>query len=256
MKIKLDLHIHSKLSPDGCMSIDQIVSEAKARGLNGIAVCDHDRVNAALPEYDDFVLIPAVEVTTECGHLLGLFVSAPIETRSLEEASAAIRAQGGLSVIAHPFEHSNDEGRLDDVMDCLDAVEVWNGRADRKNHRANEMARELAKRFSKPVTAGSDAHVPAEIGNGIAVFEVESLSPASVRSAIVNGADFVEGRRGKASSVAKSQLAKRRVSGAGAASYVKWTLFAAKCCVQDIFTWEEKTYVFSGKDRQEGKEGT
>lgn len=43
MEVKLDLHIHSAHSPDGRMSLDEIVSCARARGLQGVAVCDHDR---------------------------------------------------------------------------------------------------------------------------------------------------------------------------------------------------------------------
>ena len=38
MEVKLDLHIHSEHSPDGRMSLDEIVSCARARGLQGVAV--------------------------------------------------------------------------------------------------------------------------------------------------------------------------------------------------------------------------
>ena len=43
MEVKLDLHIHSEHSPDGRMALDEIVACARARGLQGVAVCDHDR---------------------------------------------------------------------------------------------------------------------------------------------------------------------------------------------------------------------
>ena len=43
MEVRFDLHIHSEHSPDGCMPLDEIVSCARARGLQGVAVCDHDR---------------------------------------------------------------------------------------------------------------------------------------------------------------------------------------------------------------------
>lgn len=42
MTIRLDLHVHSQRSADGCMSISEIVAQARKRGLQGVAVCDHD----------------------------------------------------------------------------------------------------------------------------------------------------------------------------------------------------------------------
>ena len=81
MELKLDLHIHSQRSPDGIMTLDEIVSLAKARGLDGAAVCDHDLALTQAPEYDGFLLIPGVEVSTQLGHLLGLFVAGPVDTR-------------------------------------------------------------------------------------------------------------------------------------------------------------------------------
>lgn len=90
-------------------------------------------------------------------------------------------------------------------------------------------------------TAGSDAHLPEEIGNGVVTLEVDALTLPAVRAALLRGATAVDGRRGKARYVAESQLTKRRRTHAGAAAYAKWALFAAKCCLQDI-TWKEETY--------------
>lgn len=143
--------------------------------------------------------------------------------------------------MAHPFERSSDAQRLDAYLDRLDGIEVWNGRADRKNPQANAMACALAQRAQKPVTAGSDAHLPEEIGNGVVTLEVDALTLPAVRAALLRGATAVDGRRGKARYVAESQLTKRRRTHAGAAAYAKWALFAAKCCLQDI-TWKEETY--------------
>ena len=204
MEVKLDLHIHSEHSPDGRMALDEIVACARARGLQGVAVCDHDRALTETWDAPDFLLIPGIELSTDRGHLLGLFVTEQIEARELDAAIDAVHACGGLAVMAHPFERSSDAQRLDAYLDRLDGIEVWNGRADRKNPQANAMACALAQRAAKPVTA-------------------------------------VDGRRGKARYVAESQLTKRRRTHAGAAAYVKWALFAAKCCLQDI-TWKGETY--------------
>ena len=53
MELRLDLHIHSERSFDGCMSLSEIVALARERGLNGVAICDHDRVLDEVPEFDD-----------------------------------------------------------------------------------------------------------------------------------------------------------------------------------------------------------
>ena len=225
MEVKLDLHIHSEHSPDGRMALDEIIACARARGLQGVAVCDHDRALTETWDAPDFLLIPGIELSTDRGHLLGLFVTEQIEARELDAAIDAVHACGGLAVMAHPF----------------DGIEVWNGRADRKNPQANAMACALAQRAAKPVTAGSDAHLPEEIGNGVVTLEADALTLPAVRAALLRGATAVDGRRGKARYVAESQLTKRRRTHAGAAAYVKWALFAAKCCLQDI-TWKGETY--------------
>ena len=241
MKLTLDLHVHSDASFDGRMSVRQIALLAKARGIDGVAICDHDVVYTGPTEVEGVLIIPGAEFSTEHGHLLGLFVTEQIEARELDAAIDAVHACGGLAVMAHPFERSSDAQRLDAYLDRLDGIEVWNGRADRKNPQANAMACALAQRAAKPVTAGSDAHLPEEIGNGVVTLEADALTLPAVRAALLRGATAVDGRRGKARYVAESQLTKRRRTHAGAAAYVKWVLFAAKCCLQDI-TWKGKTY--------------
>ena len=98
MEVRFDLHIHSEHSPDGRMSLDEIVSCARARGLQGVAVCDHDRALTETWDAPDFLLIPGVELSTDQGHLLGLFVTEQIEARELGAAIDAVHACGGLAV--------------------------------------------------------------------------------------------------------------------------------------------------------------
>ena len=78
--MKLDLHIHSKYSPDGRMEIEDIIKTAKARGLDGVAVTDHNSVKGGLSALEfckgsDFLVIPGIEVSTTKGHVLGLGVA-------------------------------------------------------------------------------------------------------------------------------------------------------------------------------------
>jgi len=235
MEVKLDLHVHSQRSPDGVMTIEEIASLAKAKGLRGAAICDHDLALLDAPELPDFLIIPGVEVSTQFGHLLGLFVTGPVETRDFFAAVDIIHAQGGLAVLAHPFEHSRDGSRLAPAVPLLDGIEVQNSRADRKIHDANALARDFAQVCHLRPFGGSDAHCPPEVGNSFTRVEVRELTLDAVRDALMTGEVFAQGRRSCAWYAARSQLTKRKKTGARPLAYAKWAAFAAKCCFEDIF---------------------
>lgn len=243
MELRLDLHIHSERSPDGCMPLAEIVERAKRAGLDGAAVCDHDRTLEDLPAFPGFLLIPGVEVSTEYGHLLGLFVREPVETREFQKAVERIHSQGGLAVLAHPFEHARDPGRIAPIAPLLDGVEVWNSRAERKNRSANAQAEAFAQAHGLCRFAGSDAHVPQEIGHGVTTVRAEERTLAGVKAALLAGGTAVSGCRSRAWYTARSQFVKRRKTGAGPASYAKWAAFALKCCAQDLMRKGEETDV-------------
>ena len=234
MELKLDLHIHTEASHDGRMPVRDVIARAKALGLNGIAVCDHDRVFLDDVREPDFLVIRGAEFSTEYGHLLAYFLTAPIPGGTLPELVEAIHGQGGLAVLAHPFEHSADQARLEPIAGLLDGVEVWNSRADRKNRRANEMALAFAQAHGLPFFAGSDAHVPEEIGHGVLTVEAESMDPEAVREALRSGKRRFSGVRSRSVCVAQSQLTRRRKQNAGPKAYLKWALFAAKCWAEDL----------------------
>ena len=65
---RLDLHTHSTFS-DGTCSVAQLIDEARAQGLSGIAVTDHDTL-AHLPEIrtlsreTGFPVLAGLEVST------------------------------------------------------------------------------------------------------------------------------------------------------------------------------------------------
>ena len=234
MELKLDLHIHSAASPDGRMSLQEIAERCKAAGLNGCAVCDHDLVLQQDFSDPDFLLIPGTEVSTEFGHLLGLFVSQPIGTKNFYEAVEHIHAQGGIAVLAHPFEHRTDSARIEPIVPLLDGIEVWNSRAERKIPHANTLAKEFAAKHQLRTFAGSDAHVPQEIGNVTLTAEAESFTLDGAKAALLKNHVAISGRRSPARYTAMSQLTKRKKTGASPAAYIKWGLFAMKCVAQDL----------------------
>ena len=105
MKLLADLHVHSRASLDGRSSVEALIETARTRGLSAITVSDHD-LCTPLPDCKDLFLIPGVEITSANGHILGLFLDAPIDFAALgkfpppAQAIAAIHASGGLAAEA------------------------------------------------------------------------------------------------------------------------------------------------------------
>lgn len=235
MQVSLDLHIHSDYSSDGILRLEEIISGCRAAGLQGCAVCDHERVltdRIDLP--DDFLLIPGVEIATQYGHLLGLFVTQPIETTDFEQAANAIHAQGGLTVMAHPFAHNIPDADLEPAVPLLDGLEVRNSRVEWKHRCANQRAAAFAKKHNLFPHAGSDAHVYEELGAGRITVEVEQLTAAAVKAALLAGQGKIEGKRTRAWCIAQSQYTKRKKLQVHFGYYVQWFIFAVKCALQDL----------------------
>jgi len=163
---KFDLHIHSKYSYDSFLSPEAIIEVAKRKGLNGVAVTDHGTIKGGLATREinrdiDFEVIVGCETETEYGDVLGLFLSREIRPGKFTEVCEEIRAQGGLVVLAHPFR--NGKTLSESLFQYIDFIEGFNARSPRS---LNRKAQELAKVYEMPVVAGSDAHLPFEIGRG------------------------------------------------------------------------------------------
>jgi len=134
-----DVHLHTNLG-DGWISPARLVQTAARRRLSVIAVTDHDHVEGArrveelLAEKDSAVqMITRVEVSTRHGHLLGLFVKkAPRPLRPVQESIDAIKEQGGLVIVPHPFGKlvpSLSRRRIDSLLAAgyeIDAIETYN----------------------------------------------------------------------------------------------------------------------------------
>ncbi|HQE50405.1 MAG TPA: PHP domain-containing protein, partial [Fervidobacterium sp.] len=153
----IDLHIHSKYSFDSLLSPRTILKVAKKKGLTGIAVTDHNTIRGGLEvrkinKDRDFTVIVGSEIQTDIGDIIGLCVNEEIKSRISIEVIEEIKDQGGYVVLPHPFRgHKLNQY----IIELSDAVEVFNGRSTAEE---NFKALELAKRYNKPFTAGSDAH--------------------------------------------------------------------------------------------------
>ena len=185
--MKFDLHIHSKYSYDSFLSPKRIIKVAKRKGLHGVAITDHNTIKGGIEalkidEDEDFQVIVGAEIRTEYGDIIGLFLEDGITTNKFEEVIEKIKSQGGLSVLAHPYRQYKFP---EEIVDKVDLVEVFNARSRKAD---NERAYELAKKFKKPQTAGSDAHLGFEIGRGITIVNSE------VREGLREGNTTIEGK--------------------------------------------------------------
>lgn len=173
-----DVHIHSKYSPDSRLEIDQIITMAKKRDLDFIAISDH---NKFIEHKGDLLVIRAEEVTSTDGHILALFIDGEIPSRlSQEETVDIIHDRNGIAICAHPFRTVNGIGSK--FTNVYDAIESKNGRCKAK---CNLEGQKLAERLKRPITAGSDSHFYDEIGR--VFMEVDASDEESIRRAVLTG---------------------------------------------------------------------
>ena len=177
-----DLHIHSKYSFDSMSDPKKIIKYAKKKGLDGIAITDHNTIEGGLETSKinkdlDFLVIAGAEISTELGDVTGLFLNEEIESKRCVEVIEEIKAQGGIIVLPHPFRgHKN----IAEISKYIDLIEVFNSRC---SFEENKKAEELAKKLKKKVIVGSDAHSLREIGFATISFEGKNL----LKDLILNG---------------------------------------------------------------------
>ncbi|WP_340817846.1 PHP domain-containing protein [Methanolobus sp. WCC4] len=169
--MKFDLHTHTKYSKKcGALPPKKLVHAAMQRGLNGIAVTDHDTIDGALEakkyETKDFAVIIGCEITTNEGEITGLFLHHPIMSKEAEDVIDEIHKQGGIAVVPHPFDtyRAKRLKEVDKYCSKIDAIEVFNSRCI--DEKSNLMARQFALENNMPRVGGSDAHNLNEIGLG------------------------------------------------------------------------------------------
>jgi glycosyltransferase involved in cell wall biosynthesis len=169
--IDVDLHMHTDHSHDCVTPVEVLLATAKARGLGAIAVTDHNEISGALEaraKAQGIQVIVGEEVkTADQGEVIGLFIEELIPRGlTLEQTIAAIKRQGGVVYVPHPFDRMHavpDYEHLLAVLDDVDAIEVFNPRVAIQEF--NEEAARFAAKYRIPAGAGSDAHVAQGLGS-------------------------------------------------------------------------------------------
>lgn len=175
--IKIDLHTHSTISPDGAGSITASDFERllKQGVLDCIAITDHNETSLAQIMHKKLgdKIIVGEEITSTDGEIVGLFLKKTIPPGlSAKQTIKAIREQSGLVYIPHPFEifrKGLQKEVLETIINDIDILEVFNGRG-RMRGKPKE-SEEFAKKYNLVKAASSDAHGFYGIGRTFSIIE-------------------------------------------------------------------------------------
>jgi predicted metal-dependent phosphoesterase TrpH len=187
----IDLHCHTRVrSACSALTPDALVRAARARGLDGVCITEHDALWALddirrLAEEMEFVVVRGMEVTTEVGHVLVFGLDKHhTDMVTLESLHRIVRAEHGLMYLAHP---SRRYGTLppDDLSAYFDSVESQNGT---EGMLQNDNAAQLARGLRLPGIGGSDAHSAREVGVCATDFDAAVSDEASFLAALRSGA--------------------------------------------------------------------
>lgn len=179
----IDLHTHTfPNSDDSFLKPEELFRHAKAAGLDGVCLTDHDTFwdPATLERWSreyELVILPGCEITTEEGHLLAFGLERYLF--GMHRASFVRReadALGAALVAAHPYrrvfspqDHREPhvyQARVETVAtwplwQMVEAIEVLNGRGTPQE---NGFSRDLARRLGKPAVATGDCHKTTDVG--------------------------------------------------------------------------------------------
>ena len=193
--IRAEFHCHTVYSLDSSNRIPQLLKTARERGIQCLAITDHNTIQGALraKEMDPELVIVGEEILTTEGELLAYFLKEKVPKRlSPLETIELLKKQGAFIAVPHVFDRRRHGWRMEDLVGILpyvDALEVFNARCLRG--RINQLGREFAEEQKFAMMAGSDAHSLVELGLA-SVWLPAFNSADELRKALKNGR--IEGR--------------------------------------------------------------
>ena len=195
--LKLDLHIHSKYSGDGLGSPKEIIKVLQKKGLQGIAITDHNTLEGSLQAVKDspkdFTVILGVEISTRDGHIIALNIKENIQRElSLEETVERIIELGGIPIVPHLYRNMSGikKNNLEKILTKISTIEVFNSCSVPQS---NLKAAEVAKEFNLGGTGGSDSHLPEYAGYGYTIVNTNDLNIDTILSEIIKKKTWGEG---------------------------------------------------------------
>lgn len=171
-RINVDLHSHTLWSKDCLTSFERILRICDQRGIDRIAITDHNTAEGALalhklaPER----IIVGEEIMTTHGEILAYFVRETVPPGlSPMETIRRLRDQGAAISVSHPFDRLRkgawEEADLLQIIEHVDAIEIFNARCMFPQDNGKALA--FAQKHNLLGTAGSDAHTGPEYGKAM-----------------------------------------------------------------------------------------
>lgn len=184
MKIRVILHIHTNVSHDSNITVNEIINQCKENDIDYIGITDHNSAEGALRYRDEIEstgisVIVGEEIMTDSGEITGLFLNKSINPKDklgklkrLKDVITEIKTQNALVLAPHPFDkmrHGIGKKNVEKFKDKIDAFEAFNSRT--KINHFNKQADKYIKENNLTPFVGSDAHIAREISNSIIEME-------------------------------------------------------------------------------------
>jgi len=170
--MKLDMHVHSTYSGDSNGKPKDILKKAKAVGLDGLAIMDHNTLKGyrSIKDIDTpLILVPGIEVSTQEGHVMAIGIQEEVgKQTTIAEAIDRINEQGAIAAAPHPYRYWSGMTEENLFSNKWTAIEGINGRSW---HRKNVKAKKAAERMNLPIIGGSDAHRLKTVGKAYTIFD-------------------------------------------------------------------------------------
>jgi hypothetical protein len=199
-----DFHVHA-FPGDGALAPWTLRDEAARAGLDVIAVTNHNRTFTArfagwLSAFSGGpIVIPGEEITADQYHLIAIGVNKTIGAAdTAAAAAAAVHAQGGLAIAAHP--QPQFHGYDDDVnVAQLDGTEAAHPAGKPKDQEEFAAFFERARRLKPGIApiGSSDFHFSPALGMCRTFVFVRDRTAAGVVEAIRSGRTVASDQQGR-----------------------------------------------------------
>jgi predicted metal-dependent phosphoesterase TrpH len=196
--VRVDLHVHTMWSGDSTTTPEELAESVQQSGVDVLCITDHGTIDGAVRLAQTGELgcrvVVGQEVGTAEGEIIGLFLTERVPPGLPPRAVArAIRDQGGLVYVPHPFDDLRRALSPPAMADLageglIDAVEVLNAKTSLAS--ASPRAASFAAAHGLIGGAGSDAHVPDAVGAAyleMADFDGAASFAAAARAGAVVG---------------------------------------------------------------------
>jgi predicted metal-dependent phosphoesterase TrpH len=166
--LDLELHCHTRYSPDSLVKLPDLIEYARKVGIHRLAITDHREIEGALlaQQMAPDLIIVGEEAMTKQGELLCYFITELIpDNLTLEEAIDRVHDQGGICGPPHPLDPRRSGIGLENLLEYapkFDFIETFNART--RDTSKNDEADYIAQRLDLPRICTSDAHTLQEVG--------------------------------------------------------------------------------------------